>query len=255
MTLPPLNEGDRLSRFTLDRYATGELSEDAEDDIRRQLAGQPAARAHLEAIDHARSAHPRVDIEAIRARVRNTTGAPPALPAPANRPANAWIASAFLVAAVLFVGVLGVLQSPQETHTTTLRSKDVLLVYQLRDNQLHRYGGDALRAGDVVGFKVATAGRDSVVLLSVDGAGQVSIFYPDAGETPLDLSGDDLFALPGSIILDAAPGPEFFVAVFDTSVPTARSAAKRAWQTGGEQGLRDWIRSNPNADGVALERR
>jgi hypothetical protein len=37
-------------------------------------------------------------------------------------------------------------------------------------------------------------------------------------------------------------------------VPSARSAAMSAWQAGGEQGLRDWIHADPNADSVSLER-
>jgi len=252
--MPPVNDGSRPSRLALDRYATGELSAESSEEIRRLLEERPEAQAHLEAIDQARAALPALDTAALRARAAAIAMTPPELPEAANRPARVWLAPVLLIAAMILIGLLSTLQTGPEPHTA-IRSGDALRVYQLRDNQLHLYRGDALGSGEVVGFKVAAAGRESVVVLSVDGEGRVSVFYPDTAGDPVPLRGDGMVALPGSVVLDAAPGPETFFAVFDTPVDEARDEAGRAWQSGGVEGLQDWIQNDGRVDGIAIERK
>jgi len=252
--MPPINEGSRPSRLTLDRYATGELSAAEQEAVRTHLDTDPGSRAHLEAIEAARARVAPLDIDALRRRATQLATAPPALPAPANRAYRTWFTPVLLVAAALLVALVSTLGPTPDPHTT-VRSADALRVYQLQGNQLHPYAGDVLGHGDVIGFKVNAAGHQSVVILSVDGAGTISVFYPDAQGAPVPLRGDGMVALPGSVVLDAAPGPEVFFAVFDTPVEQARADAARAWQSGGTEGLRDWIARESQVDGVAIERK
>jgi len=250
-----INEGNRPSRLTLDRYATDELSTDERKSIDAFLAENATARAHLDAIEAARSEVRAFDAAAIRARAALLKDEVPAMPEPANRPAWQWIAPVLMIAALLLVGLLTTLQ-PEPPEYTNIRSTEDFKVYQLQDQQLHPYeGGTALGDGDILGFKVTTAGHKTVVVLSVDGNGAVSVFYPESGSEPLPLTESGVMALPGSVILDNAPGPEIFFAVFDSPIAQARDDATGAWQSGGMEGLIDWIENDADVAGVAVERR
>ncbi len=248
-----INEGNRPSRLSLDRYATDELSGADRQVVADFLVEHAAAQAHLEAIEIARTEIAAFDASALRARAATLIDEVPANPAPANRPAAHWLAPVLLLAALVLVALVPMLQ-PEPSAYTTIRSSEHLKVYQLEENQLHPYEGNALGNGDILGFKVATAGHRTVVLLSVDGNGAVSVFYPENGVDPLPLNGNGIMALPGSVILDSAPGPEIFFAVFDTPVADARDEAARAWQAGGMEGLSDWIDNDADVAGVAVER-
>jgi hypothetical protein len=73
-----------------------------------------------------------------------------------------------------------------------------------------------LRPGDEVRF-VATAGSDAykyLLIVSVDGTGKVSVYYPYDGKTSAPLPHAGRFEVPGSVILDDTPGPERVVAFF-----------------------------------------
>ena len=252
-----INEGNRPSRLSLDRYIADELSDDQRTSITAYLAENADGRHHIEAIEAARGIYNQrgnFDCASLRARATTLTDEVPVLPEAANRPNWAWLAPVLMIAAVLLGGFLTTLQPKPSVHTT-IRSSDALQIFQLQDDQLHPYEeGTSLGDGDVLGFKVGTAGHDAVVILSVDGNGAVSVFYPESGDQPVPLTSNGMMALPGSVILDNAPGPEIFFAVFDTPVSKARDEAARAWQAGGMEGLQDWVNNDADVAGVAVER-
>ena len=94
--------------------------------------------------------------------------------------------------------------------------------------------GERLRAGDQIQFTYTAPGLDSVVLLSVDGEGTLTVFQPQVGDEPVAIVPGEKRVLEGSIILDDAPGPEVFVAVFGASdTLEAVQLAKDAWDAGG----------------------
>jgi hypothetical protein len=74
--------------------------------------------------------------------------------------------------------------------------------------------GTRLAAGDAVRFVLDPAGLPYVLIASVDGAGQVSIYYPYQGETSAPVDGRATVSVPDSIVLDRAPGPERLFALF-----------------------------------------
>jgi hypothetical protein len=82
--------------------------------------------------------------------------------------------------------------------------------------------GEALEAGDAVRFVVEPRGRRYLLVVSIDGAGQVSVYHPFQGARSAPLQAAPRVELPGSIVLDRAPGPERVFAVFsDEALSTA----------------------------------
>ena len=74
--------------------------------------------------------------------------------------------------------------------------------------------GEALAAGDAVRFMVEPRGHRFLLLVSIDGAGKVSVYHPFQGTMSAPLGADPRVELPGSIVLDRAPGPERIFAIF-----------------------------------------
>jgi hypothetical protein len=52
------------------------------------------------------------------------------------------------------------------------------------------------------------------MVTSIDGAGQPSVYYPYQGETSAEVVGPGTVSVPGSIVLDQAPGPERLFAIY-----------------------------------------
>lgn len=86
--------------------------------------------------------------------------------------------------------------------------------------------GMRLAAGDALRFVLFPSGMPYVLIASVDGAGQVSIYYPFHGEESALASGAGASSVPGSIVLDAAPGPERLFVIY--SARALRASAVRA---------------------------
>jgi hypothetical protein len=73
---------------------------------------------------------------------------------------------------------------------------------------------DTLAPGDAVRFVVEPAGHRYLLVTSIDGAGNVSVYHPFQGRQSAPLATDPRVELPGSIVLDRAPGPERIFALF-----------------------------------------
>lgn len=190
-----------LSSMTIDGLASGLLAE-------------PSARAHLESCARCRS-----DLEAAEAAcaaftrdvLPRTVGTlrPPAR----SRWVLAWpaLAAAALAAIVLVVwsGRRG--PAPAVGDDGDLRMKGVLAFQMFanrRDDVFAVHDATKLAAGDRIRFVVgAGAARPYLLVASVDGAGNATIYYPYGGARsgPAPAMPSEL---PGSIVLDAAPGPE-----------------------------------------------
>jgi hypothetical protein len=260
--IPTPNDGTRPSKLELDRYATGELY--ASEAVALEARLDDRARAHLDAVAAARSQVPAFDAAALRARATalpaSATGSPGPNPLPANDN-RSWLAGiGLLLAAALALFVVlqvwGPTGGPDAPDTVRFRTGDALSVHQLQGRRLFAYeAGTPIGEGDVLGFRVNATGRRGVVLLSVDGNGTVSVFFPAAGSEPEPLDGDGFVALDGTVTLDGAPGPEVFVAVFDKPVDQAKDEVQRAFQSGGHPGLVAWASGAEGVDAVEVTRR
>ncbi|WP_375767785.1 DUF4384 domain-containing protein [Archangium gephyra] len=76
-------------------------------------------------------------------------------------------------------------------------------------------GPDAqVRPGDALRFAYESPEAGHLLVLELDGRGAASVFYPYGSATSAPLPAAQRDFLPGSVVLDDAPGPEWLVAVF-----------------------------------------
>jgi hypothetical protein len=254
MTLIP-NDGSRPSRLALDRYATGEL--DPQEAAAVEAALDDHARAHLAAVERTRAELPELDVAHLRRRADVEAASPAATPANDSQGFR-WMGPIALVFAAAVALVIAV---PRLTRTdppdVLFRGGEQLTVFEVQGDTRAPYEpGQPLGEGDVVGFGVTASGHDSVVLVSIDGTGGLAWFFPEtAGGAPVPLETDGVVALPESITLDGAPGPEVFVAVFDRPAAEAAAEVERAYAEGGHEGLVRWAEATPGVEAVEVTRR
>lgn len=112
----------------------------------------------------------------------------------------------------------------------------------LRDGRVLRWApGDVLRAGDAVRLVPFGQGYDWLLVLAVDAGGKTQVVVPFDGGASRRVRGDGE-PLPGSLVLDEAPGREALVAVFSREALDADAAAALAGVTR-EQGVEIGSRS------------
>lgn len=257
----------RPSRLLLDRYATGELSPDEAANVQARL--DDAARVHLAAVEAVDV--PPVDVDALRARAAamperepfdayapSSLGDPEETqPTPANRPFPAWIRylSLAVVAAVVLWAVVPQPRLPGDDAPIVQTRGPALSLYVAVDGSLHPYRATPLGEGDVLGFEVAAQGHTGVVLLSVDGTDAVSVYYPTSGNDPEPLPEHPRYRIDGAVTLDGAPGPEVFLAVFDTPVDAVVREVTAVYEANGHAGLLAWADASERAAAVEIQRR
>ncbi len=255
------NEGQMPSRLELDRYHTGELSPDEREALEARIGERE--QAHLDAVEEARSQVRPFDAAALRARAGAPTSVveePPALPSPANRPAWMWAAPLLLAAAAVLLflvprpqGSGSVAPSDPAAPDIRFRGGEVQLFVADR-GRLVAWAGEPLGDGDVVGFRVNATDHDHVVLLSVDGEGHTTVLWPEGDALFEPLRGSGQVPLPGTLTLDDAPGPETFLAVYDTPAPDALARARVVHEREGHDGLLRWAEAESLVDAVQVDR-
>ena len=86
--------------------------------------------------------------------------------------------------------------------------------------------GEPLAAGDGLRFVIMPDRAAYLLIASIDGAGVASIYFPYGGARSERVDGARV-ELPGSIVLDDAPGPERLFAIFsDEPIDAAPIAAQ-----------------------------
>jgi len=218
MAFPP-NDGKRQSLLDLGRIATGELEGEL----------PPAYR---EAVEEARQKVPPFNAEILRShaeRIRQDEArAPVALPSPGRR--WMWAAIPVLMAAIALF-----LVRPPDPEVRIKGGDEATLQWYFMDKGQPVIGAPdrVLKKGDQIQFRYGAGGRQNLVLISIDGAGTFTTFYPQQGEQPLPVTPLGEHVLQGSIILDAAPGPEVFIAVFGAeTVKDAVTELEATWANG-----------------------
>jgi hypothetical protein len=113
------------------------------------------------------------------------------------------------------------------------RDDPVRRIFQVRD-------GDTMRPGDALRFAVYPSSWPYLLVVSVDGKGTVSSYFPFGGDQSGRLDGEARVELPGSVLLDDAPGPERIFAIFSREPLTVRAAtsALGSIANGGPQAIR-----------------
>lgn len=157
------------------------------------------------------------------------------------RPRPWWRSLAPLMVPVLAAAaVLILIARKPETTTGTdddIRAKGpaTFQVYAKRgDRVLALRDGSRLAPGDAIRFVAGSRVAGYLLVGSVDGAGTASIYFPYRGTRSGAIGGAPA-ELPGSIVLDDAPGPERLFAVFTTE-PIEAAAMTSALEALGKRG-------------------
>jgi hypothetical protein len=109
---------------------------------------------------------------------------------------------------------------------------------------------EKLRAGDQIRFVVSHPRHRYLLIGSIDGSGHASIYFPYEGAESAEIGRRDRFEVPGSIVIDATPGPERFFALF-SGRPLQTTSIRRALDAVGKQGtngIRNRVRLEVGAD-------
>jgi len=227
-----------LSSMTIDGLASGLL---VEPSARAHLESCARCRGDLEAAETACATFTRDVLPRTVGKLRPAAAA--AAPVPArSRWVLAWPAlAATALAAIVLVVWLGKREQSApvvQQDDGDIRMKGVL-AFQVfasrRDEVFAVHDATKLAAGDKIRFVVgAGAARPYLLVASVDGAGNATIYYPYGGvrSGPAPAAPSEL---PGSIVLDAAPGPERVFALASAQ-PLDASQVTRALLVLGRKG-------------------
>ncbi|MGN6111099.1 MAG: hypothetical protein ACTHU0_38735 [Kofleriaceae bacterium] len=222
------------SMLVIDALAGGKL----------EGAEAEGARAHV-----ATCARCREDLAAAEAACAKFTRDVLPRTLPSIRPRRSW----WLFGPAVLAGALAVLalvwwsrRAPSPGDDDDLRIKGSL-TFQVFASQgtevIPVREGTRLRPGDRIRFVVGSGGPRYVMVASIDGAGHPSIYYPPEGARSGDATSKPS-ELPGSIVLDASPGPERLFALVSTE-PLEASVVTRALAAigaGGATSIRDTLR-------------
>lgn len=247
----PLNDGSRPSRLDLGRAWTGEVSTDHRDPaFDAALAATTVAPFDFQALlaraatlDKRQADHPADDpVDAPYDASRPDARRSPPEPAPLRRAARSTTGGgatggwrrALAYVAIVAAAAVALLVAVRPGEGRLKGGHSDLGYYVQRGDQV--FPGDParpVRAGDAVQFTYRTT-ADSMVLLSVDADGVISVFWPSRGDAPVQVTPGERRVLDGSVVLDDAPSPEVFVGFFgDWTVARARDEAAATYAEGG----------------------
>jgi hypothetical protein len=210
-----------LSRLHCDQLLNGEL-EDRED-LKRHHASCPRCTALLAAHRRERAA----------------------FAVPRVRASQRWPIGLAAVAAVFCVWLVA--RDRRDGGDAREKGRPALSFY-VKHGEVVREGGpgEVVRPNDAINFTVSTGLPAFVAIVSVDGVGKVSAYYPEGPAAAAIPAGRDQ-VLPRSVLLDDALGLERVVGVFcDRPLPVAELAAAVA---------RDAIPGGCVTDSLTIEKR
>ena len=189
-------EQSRVPDWLLERVALDQVPPGQADELARRMAADPTAQARLEALrassQEILAALPPAQVAAEVERRRRVNDAAEA--AAAARPrSRAWLPAmgVFATAAVLALALLprdprdpgngDLVSSIPGAEDTRVKGDPHLVIHRKRGDQVERLDRDAsARAGDLLQIAYAAAGHTHGVILSIDGAGVVTLHHPIA---------------------------------------------------------------------------
>jgi len=207
-----------LSSFTLDALALGALGAAEEAQAKQHLSTCATCGRALEAAQAARqefhgSVLPRtlarVQERAGRSRWRNVFGPWMLLPV------SALAATAVLLLVLRGGAPAGRVELPGAGADLATKGSATLRVFASHEGRVFQvHDGSLLAPGDQIRFVVEPGDLPYLLIASVDGTGKPSVYYPFDARASGRLDPAITLELPGSIVLDAAPGPERIFALF-----------------------------------------
>jgi Putative zinc-finger len=208
-----------VSSFTLDLLHLDALPETDRQRVEQHLVVCPECRLAAESARASREAFARHVL-------------PKGVPRPQRR--RSWVPWLALSSALAAAALLLVVRS--RPPDISIKGAPTLAAFARRAGQVTAvHDEDQLRAGDELRFVVVSERLPYLLVCSVDGAGKASIYFPfDGGESGrIDVR--SRVELPGSIVLDDAPGPERVFALFSAE-PMAAAQVDDVLRAIGRQG-------------------
>jgi hypothetical protein len=141
---------------------------------------------------------------------------------PANRFDLSWLnlkqlwpaAGLAAAAAAVLLVVPRTLSHPEDDYDIGVKGGPAIQVYGLHAGAVRNLAtGSRVAVGDRLRFVVDSSGYEYLLIASVDGAGNVSAFFPSSGSSSASIPRGRSEA-PGSVELDAARGPEVLMGYF-----------------------------------------
>lgn len=231
-----------LSDLTLERIALGELVGDELVAAHERLAAETGGIERLRSIERSNAAIlneyppevmvPRIERRIARAQREDADGAF----------SRGWWAGlsvglAAAAAALAFAFVVPPADAPDSpvaapVEVTRLKGLEPHVVVHRRtlDRSERLRPGERVSAGDVLQLSYVAGGEEFGAILSIDGAGVVTLHHPEYATLPPVLDGEGRVDLPYSYELDDAPSFERFVLVSSDApldVDAVLLAAKR----------------------------
>jgi len=201
MTPPRTRPEGCLTDFAFDRRLAGELAAEEAAAATAHLATCPRCSARAEALLRARDAF---------------AMAAPALCLPMKKATSRRLPASLYAGLAMTATVLLFLEfRPQPELGTRAKGRGPRIDYYVSHADVVRHGvvADHVAPGDRIRFVVAATAATEVAILSVDGAKNVSVYYPSGTDSAAVAAGDGV-ALPESTTLDATLGDEAIYAVF-----------------------------------------
>lgn len=202
-----MNAPRPIPEALLERYLAGDLGADERRALEERLAASEPDRDRLAAL--------RADTAAFL--IKHPPGPVAAkLATPSRARGFAWWLAPVALAASAMVAVVLFNPPPATEPDVTLKGDLALAVYRQTAAGSERVeSGAVLKPGDKVRFEVRTKEPGFVAVLSRDGAGHVTVYYPyQAAEAGPYRPAEPL--LPGAIALDDTLGSEDVWAVYAT---------------------------------------
>jgi len=203
-----------LSRLKLDTYVLGGLPAEERTTLESHLASCPACSATL------------ADLKARHAQFVSTK-LPLLMPGAVAR-ASGWRrffgsrAPLYGALALAIPLLLLVLLRPGVPDQGIKGGPALQVVVKHGERVWQLKPGETLAAGDELRFVAEPGKKRFLLIMSVDGAGAVSVYEPFDGEQSAPISGARV-EIPGSVVLDRAPGPERLYALFSDAPLSAES--------------------------------
>lgn len=225
-----------ISALVLDELALGALGPDAAAQADAHLEACAACRADRDTAQALREHFTREVLARTSPGKRRGWLAP-------RRARWAWLAVPVLAAAALALVYLRPAPAPPGlAPDLAIKGDATWQLFARRDQQTFAvHDGTVLVAGDRVRFVVIPDGARYLLVVSVDGAGAVSTYFPFGGTASASLEPGARLELPDSIVLDSAPGPERVFALFSDE-PIAVAAVQDQLRTiaaGGARTIRE----------------
>ena len=216
-------EAERFSDLALERFVLGVMPGEERERLARHLEGCPHCRLQIESKQGSEEQFAGTVLPGTLPAVLRESEPP----VPWWSAWRSWGLGGGLVAAAAAAVLLLVLMPPAldgdaskapaavESARNRAKGGAAMRIYALRGSEQFRVTRDmVLRPGDALKFVPDLGGYDYVWILSVEESGKVSPLVPYDGYMSARLPGPPGEALPGSIILDDAVGPEEIWAVF-----------------------------------------